>query len=408
MQLPKTTPEQRQEIYADVRDLIVPGFLAHPVSVNGARFVLRTLDATDWYLLRYRAHGLVGREFKAWAVAVSIWMVDGVIVLDQEDVLYEIYGMCVRLPTSVLDDLQGVVDGLMRRLRKATECIEGYLYETESRQLWKTEGQVILGRADRGGVARSRNPIVRLWVYYNQLEDEREHEDYLWSLTKFIVGPHAPKGIKKIHAKDRQRETDVAARRQRLLDRTYYEAKGILKKEPRQLKGPRKTNEYRVAETEQELQEEMRRWVAGEKDEHDLVIDGIKRRIREDVEARREQEEQRRRELAEAMQNEGVSPSQIVPLTGEAGQAFVDRIKARMHGTKVVAPGPTHNHAYDKYIKNAPQAGALHVDESGLHSSAPADPRLIELLTKPDREGLQEAVEGRRPTAVVDDSDEGR
>ena len=66
MQLARTTPEQRVEMYEDVRSLIVPGFLAHSFSIGDARFAIRSLDRTDWTILRHRTHGLTEKRWRAW------------------------------------------------------------------------------------------------------------------------------------------------------------------------------------------------------------------------------------------------------------------------------------------------------------------------------------------------------
>jgi len=67
-----------------------------------------------------------------------------------------------------------------------------------------------------------------------------------------------------------------------------------------------------------------------------------------------------------------------------------------------VVQDATHNSAYEKYIKNLPDAGALTVNEEGeIMSSVPADPSMVEMLRKPETgetRNLQEEIESRRPT----------
>lgn len=414
MQLPKTTVDQRAEIYTDVRELIAPGFLAHPVIINGARFVLRTLDASDGFLLRYRTYGMSFREWKAWAVASSIWMVDGVVILDDENALYDLSRMCLSLPNSILDDLHGILGGLMRRVRTASERVEAFLYEEESRRFWLSHGALLRERSERNGIPRGHNSLLSLWIYFNQVEDDRERDDYAWDLAKFTAGPHVPKGIKKIEAKDKQRAGDLRAKRQREMDAAYYEAKGVVPKRsaPAELKKKKKGpfQEYVEAHTEEELQDEMRRWVLGEKDEHDRVVEGVKTRIRQEVEGRKADEQKRREALAVAMEEEGFSKTSIVPLVGAAGQALIDRVKARVPGVAKVLSDNKHNRAYDKYIANDPATGGLRVNSAGqIVTDTPADPRMLDMLKKPspgEAGSLQHEVQARRPTAVFTDDEE--
>lgn len=414
MQLTRTTPEQRVEIYEDLRQLITPGFLAHPVLVNGVSVVVRSLDFSDWYLLRYRAHGASEHEWQAWVVASAIWMVNGSVVLNEEDAMPLLHQMCNALPAAALANVYGVVMALVRRSRQSATRTEAFLYEEESRTLWRSEGPSIVATPGDRGFLRARNPVLRLWIFYNQMEDLREHNDYLWQIAKFQAGPHAPKGVKKINAQDRKRQNDLDGRRQRVLDRTYYVAKGMLSDDPEgATQAKRRFQDVVMAETPEELREEMRRWVAGEKDDHDRIIDGVKNKIREEVEGRRRRDAERRAALQKALEEEGIRPSRMVPLTGKAGQEFLDRVKARVPGVSKVMQDNTHNSAYEKYIAKPPETGVLRVDEGGrVTSDMPEDERMLEMMRRPqasDPDSLQAQIERRRPTVtfVDDDGEEG-
>ena len=410
MQLQKTTPEQRTEIYEDVRLLLMPGFLAHPVSVNKVRLVVRSLDVSDWYVLRYRAEEATEHEWRAWVVASAIWMVNGSVIINDEDAIPLLYEMCRSLPFAALTDVHGVVMALVRRARDAAEAIEGYLYEDESRHLWRSDGPLFLSDPAQRGFLRARNPILKLWIYYNQMEDLRESNDFLWSLAKFQAGPHAPKGCKKINAQDQKRARELETRRQRTMDRTYYVAKGLIEDTPAAARSnKRRLSDVHLAETPEELQEEMRRWVAGEKDEHDNVIDGIKAKIRAEVEGRRAKEAERRVLLQKALEDEGIRPSRLVPLSGKAGQDFLDRVKARVPGVSKVMQDNTHNSAYEKYIARPTEVGVLRVDDSGrVTSDLPTDEKMLEMMRKrqpTDPDSLQQQIENRRPTVTFVDDD---
>jgi len=406
VQLPKTTSEQRATIYDDVKSLVTPGFLAHSVEVGEARFSLRSLDQADWFLLTHRAQGLFDKAWQSWAVASSVWMVNGMVVMGDEEALYEIHEMCRRMPRTVVETLYSILNGLMRRVSAAAEIAEAFLYEDESRSLWRSEGPPILDRNVVGRVARFFNPVISLWTFYNQMEDKREHDEHDWAIAKFVVGPHAPKGIKKISAKDKQRDTDLRKRREDVMHRAYYEATGAIPKsrdEKDKVRSKRRFQDVVMAETNEELQDVMRRWVDGKKDDHDRVVDGVKAKIKHDVETRHEQARQRRVAMAKALEEEGVIGTRMVPLTGDAGRKFIERMKARMPGTSRVVDDHTHNSAYEKYIKNNPEVGDLWVDENGnVMSERASTPEMLEVMRKPlnvEGESLQHKIEQRRMTA---------
>jgi len=411
MRLPVTTSEQRAEIYTDAKKLLHPGFLAHSMDLNGTRIVLRSLNEADWDMLKFRICNDTLVEWKRWSVAMSVWMVQGQLTVGSEDVLYRVYQMCQSLPLTILNDAYEVVNALLRRVRKAADCMKGFLYEDESRFLWKSEGFMLTsGRSFLPGM--SMNPVQKIWIYYNQAEDESARDQADWDIAKFVVGPHAPKGIKKISAQDRKQQTDLKSRRQREMDRCYYEAQGILPK-PGEAVTKSRFGDWKVhlAETPEELQEEMRRWVEGEKDDHDRVVDGVKTRIREEVEGRKLKAKVQQKALRRAMDEEGITHSRMIPMTGQAGQDFIDRVKKRMPGVSKVMQDATHNSAYDKYIKKDHEAGSLRVDGDGnIISATNVDPtQMVEMMRKPEPDegpSLQEQIADRRPTLDLLNSEE--
>lgn len=168
-----------------------------------------------------------------------------------------------------------------------------------------------------------------------------------------------------------------------------------------------------MAETEEELRESMRRWVAGEKDDHDRVVDNVKAKIKYDVESRRDEARRRREALDAALEEEGITRSQPVMLSGDAGKKFLDRMRSRLPGAKTVVDDHTHNSAYRKYIEHNPEVGDLYVDEQTgeVVSRHPVTEDMLEVLRKPEpgsQETLQQKIEKRKPTATfIDDGEEG-
>jgi hypothetical protein len=327
-------------------------------------------------------------------------MMDGQVVLGDPDVTYRLFEMYQGLPQSVLDEVYGVFTSLMKRMGEASNTIEAYLYESESRFLWISEGDSILQRGHQGPLGFTGwNPIQKLWAYYNRSEDEREAHDLQWQLAIFQVGPHAPKGIKKVESKNRKHQADIEKKRQDVMDRVYYEGIGLIQRtKEKQRKGP--WQEVTAAHTPEELKEEMRNWVLGVKDEHDKVVDGIKSKIKYGVEDRRQKEKERSEALQKAFEEEGLVPSRLQPFSGDGAQEFLDRMRARVPGTKLVLDDKGHNSAYEKYIRNNPEIGNLHVDADGnLTSDMPVTEEMLEVLTKPkESQSLQDKVATRRPT----------
>jgi hypothetical protein len=418
MELPSTTEKQREPIYEDVRQLISPGFLVHYATVNGVRIALRSLNRSDTELLRHRlgGAGVSDSIAKNWTIASSVWMIDGQIILGDEGTLYRVYQMVSNLPTRARDDLYAITQQILKKLNNAVNKIEAYLYESESRYLWKSVGLDLVRNSAYGRSAFvGSNSIQGLWVFYNQQEDDREYQQSEWSRARFLTSPHAPKAIKKIAADADKTNKDVEVRRQGVMDRTYYEATGAI---PRQGSNkPRHDDNLpgspwqgiRRAETREELAEDMRRWVLGIKDDHDNVVDGIKARIKQDVEERRRLAQERSEAVRKALEAEGVSGGQLQPLTGQAAKEFMERVSSRIPGAKKVVEGEGYNRAYEKYIAHNPEIGNLKVDESGqvvpgVEIDEKTAEEMLEQMREPknnprDIGDLQRQIADRRPTA---------
>ena len=414
MELVKTTAEQRAEIYEDVRMLLMPGFLTQSIKIGSLRLALRTLDTQDYYLLRARSFGLNERDQLSWALAQTVWMVNGSIVRD-ENSLYDLSEAIGKLPLIARDALNRLYLRLMDRMAEATKRIEGFLFEDESRVLWRQYGAAIRQKQHFLPHQRLHNSIINLWVYYNTLEDTRIEHEQEWSLVKFQLAPHAPKGAKKISTQDRKREVELQKERQRILDRVFYQARGLLDEDTPEEKAARARyeSELIMAETEEELRESMRRWVSGIKDDHDKVVDNVKARIKHGVETRKRERDKNRAALDQALEEEGYSRNQLAPLAGDAGRKFLERMRTKFPGASTVVDDNTHNSAYKKYIEKNPEVGDLHVDEEGnIISLSPVNPDMLEMLKRPDdgagpsteAMSLQEQISRRRPT--IDDGED--
>lgn len=354
VRLIQTEFEDRSPLYEDVRSLLSPGFLTEVVVLQGHRFALRSFSSEDFFLLRCRTGPEApDHEAKAWALASSIWMVDGQIIHNHQEGLLRVHKMCLELTHPVRDALYRQLAILIRRMQEASLRIEAYLYETESRFLWRGEGGKILTHSP---ISVGINRIQHLWSFFNTVEDLREHNQYLWSLTKFVAGTQAPKGIQKLTVKEQKQEAALEYKRQRIRDRMYYEAMGI--PFPTEEESRRYLN-VNPMETEADLKKEYARWISGEKDWHDKIIDYVKNKIRREHEQRLGDEVHRGRELEQILEEEQEIPASMEVLSPELAKQFMQRSRE----PKRVVQDSTHNSAYEKYLAQDPVPGYMDVND---------------------------------------------
>lgn len=396
--LPPTTPEQRSTIYGDVRAMLVPGFIGTSIRIDDTSLALRTLSPKEFLLLRYRAEG--AKEYQTWAIAMSIWMVDGQIVGQHQEALRLIHQKVQSWSGAALNHIYQILNQLTRRWFATRDVLEAYFYERESRDLWVVEGRSLVENSF--GVT-GLNEIQRAWIAFNRIEDDWETWKQQWSLAKFMVNPHAPKGITRINDKDREREREMEARRSAIRDRVYYETIGVIPKlDAKARQQAAKT--IKKAETFEELEEEMKNWVEGIRDDHDTIIDGIKERIRERVLERRKLEQERLEELERAFQEESQKP--VEDLRGVLRNLSQEELAEMTKGairSPTIFHNPTHNHAFDKYLARRASPGSLATRDGKIVSNVEiSEQEMHQILHPPDptpdpSQILQNQIDNRRP-----------
>lgn len=392
MILPKTTIEQRGQFYTDVEALLSPGFLTHPVVVAGTRLQLRSLGTGDLFMLRSRTEGCSPREWRVWTVSTAIWMVNGRSVLGHDDAVPFLAKYVSEMPDMMLGVLFSTALGLWVRVLTATKDVEAFIYESASRYRWKSTNRQMLDSGVPGASTLGLNTIQRIWMAFNEMEDSRKAEESTWEGFKFVASSNAPKAVAKIDQGDRQRRKDESEQRQRRLDQFFYEKLGVLSPDDR---ASDSTSSYRLAtKSVEDLEDEMRRWVTGDADLHDQVVEEYKARIR----AQREQEKaelaarrialqaERERQEREAQQT-GFRPQPLMALTGaQLQQMLQGRGAFGRSGTTFIPSAPHGDRLYEKYIaEGAVVAGPLQVDGNKVldpESNPEMDSRTLNTLIK--------------------------
>lgn len=394
--LPRTTAEQRTSFYSDVDSMLAPGFLTHPVVVGGVRLHLRSLGPGDLFMLSARTAGHSALEWRVWVVASSIWLVDGRSVLGQDEAIPFLAGYVRRLPGQVLDILFSLVLGLWVRVTEAMDAIEVFCFETLSRYRWKSLGAAGLHHSGVPGADRlGMNPIQRMWVAFNEVEDTKRSEETAWEGFKLVASSNAPKAITKMDKADRQRREEEVAERQRRLDLFYYGRLGLVDPKSGSVQGTDgSVHRIQGAKSVEDLEEEMRRWVTDEQDIHDRIVADYKERLRSQYEAAKAEREARREALRlkrEEMEGENFRPRPLVALTAEQLQHVLAQ-RGPGQGVAFLPATPVLDERRNRYGID-PLAGNLTVAGGKVIDPA-ADPDV-------DRRTLEHLIKNRNPSFGV-------
>ncbi len=368
MSLPQTTFEQRKANYDDVETLLSYGFLPHPVRVHGGMFNLRSLSSGDMFLLRSRVGFGLAEDWRLWMIASSIWMVDGISLLEETHSAVRMMTSLRRLPRSVRDILYSVVLGLFNRQQQAQEGAEAYSYEILSRYHWSSYGCKWLEKASGvpGAERLGLNAVQSTWIALNVFQDQKEQRDLIWESAKLVASAQSPKGVKKLDQHDKDTAEREKGRRQQVMDRFFYYRKGLVDVEGRSPDGGKA---YEVGpKTVEQLEDEMKRWVTGEYDWHDAVVAEYKHQAG----VRMKAEEDARIHRLEALQRESVRrerelPTVTTPLVGYKAEDLQRILRDRQQGPvgarRVHINEKDRQWHYERYLAQPESPGLL--QESG-------------------------------------------
>jgi len=344
--------ERRRFLYSDLEILVRRGYLQAHVPFKGIPLMFRTISdrsRTELIARSGREHNI---PWMQWVVAHSLFMVDGFIIPSTDNTPYYIKKYFLdRLPTPFLRVLFSVVMGLQRRTQRSLPKLEAFCYEPFSRTLWRTKSFAKEGA----------NSVLDSWVAFHQGEDGRLLDASAWVRTQTIVGSMSAKGAKSVKRALEQESQKEDSRRIRVIEDTVNEVINGKQRETtvmvnvggRQMEMPI----VRGAQTIAELEEEMRKAMAGELDGHDVQVQQYEEDVRRAVkdraakaQARRERESQ----MGELMQQAGIGGS--TKLVGyEAGQLPTQSSA----GVKTQATSSSSHRLFDRYLRKEVGVGVL-------------------------------------------------
>lgn len=379
--------ERREKMYEDVREFLDPGFLTNTFVFGDTRISLRSMFPRDQFLLQHQV--ATNWDWRVWLVATSIWMVNGIYVMGDVDILPDLVDFLNRTNATTINILFHCALGFFNRFKRAARFLEPYLYEEESRKVWHTNGRGSFSGSVASGLpgveSLGRNVIQSGWAGWNVTEDERHQADYQWSLVKTSLGPHAPKAVHKLDSSDRSRKLNETDHRNSVIEKYWLIYTGVLNEDGKSVSGEPRQEIIR-ARTPDELSEEMRRWVTGEEDSHDKVVSGYKRRIREqfvaEQKAREEAIRQAQEETKKLEESLGVKAPSVVGYTPDQIQEIIAR--RGPPGVRTIVESDKAKTIYERYIQSDPSAGNLVVRQGQVvdlkQPGAGSEDRLNQLL----------------------------
>jgi len=331
-------PEVNPEVYSDTISLITQGFLTIAADIGEVPFVFKSLNQHEYRMVQL----LSGFNAESKSVPARFWdlfltymvlFVDGQnILVDRSRWIRSIADTFHDLPGTARQRLVRQLSDLNRRASNATLLVEAYATEGYSRWYWaQTQGLDLSSPSVTGIEGTDKIGLAYgqlAWRAINHYEDIKHRQDVDWENSKFIGGCFAGKGMEKIHNRDRdraQKERESRfARKDRLL-------RHVLLGEP--LDTAKRYNGAQVvmvANTVEELADQVQRSLRGEKDWHDEVIEQHEAQLR----AKQQERQQQVVQMAETRRQEMGGKDIIgqTNLTGLTAQEVSELMRQRREG----------------------------------------------------------------------------
>ncbi len=297
--------------YRDLRQVIEHGFLSFKIKIHHRYIAFRTPTLKDLEIVE--SHTL--KPMKDLILMARCVYSIGYVQIDHNRDFYKIIDLIKNMPLACFNKILMYLYFYLNKLRNAGTLLEGFCYEKESRQLWKI--WLSKNKFNKPIIDGDFDTLQIAWIIWNESEDQKTIEDAQWQRSLFVASAMAS-GVDKIKKKWKEQEDLENKRRE------------LVKKYARMGKVMPKENAPMLLDENEKLIEDMRKWLAGEEDEHDKAVREFKESMREQVVKAREYADLQR-EIAIQKQEE----IQAIPLMGYS----LDDIEQKIHN----APSSTIN-----------------------------------------------------------------
>ena len=360
-----------KDYYASVRSLIVDGGIFRSFTSKEHNLHLKLRNPTqkdlDW-VFECSPFDIKRREIAL--LSKCIYSINGR-VLKGEEILEELLCLvsCISIPVG--RRLLICLSTLIEESQDAFDYLEAFSYEDESRSVWLSwQAKSSLGINFFDDLSN----IQSHWVVWNQIEDERNKVRVEWEQALLVTSSMNSKGAKNIREGWEVEDKKTESYREEL--KKSARSGKMDKAEIRRIKN--KKNNF------QDLQEEYKRWLSGEEDQHDRIVRDYKesmyRKIEDDKRRAEEARERnrRRREDIHTLRN---SSSISTPVT-----ALTDEEVARLSSAKKYKETNEHEerfeHVKERYILAQEVSPNVSIDEDGnIVSKVPKKKSLMEQIS---------------------------
>lgn len=316
--------------FLDAGALITRGFLTRRLTVLDSVIILKSINYHEFEEIKDWVPESNTRQqvflHNLFYLSYSVFKVDGQNFLtnrvEKIPYLVDQFG---RWPKPLMTAIIQLLEGFNNRYKVAMRDLKFWFAQEESRARWMASRGASLTDPSMTGIDGTQflglNELQSFWSFLNVLEDRR-HTDYtIMSAARLAATAINPKGMRGVNAKS---------------EAAHNKAEEYLKNLRRGVdgKGTQLGMPTTSPETTEELLEEVRKSQAGIKDEHDLIIEKYEQEIRNQLQDRsRELQQKSRRQVeveGEILDPGTVNSSAPLQVTEEQMLEMLKKAKARI------------------------------------------------------------------------------
>ncbi len=282
------------DYWDEIELFITRGFLTCKMSIKDLNVVFKTVNHKEISLINDMYFYNENKKMDAY-IAFSIFMMNGVqCLINRDETINRVVDLVGGMDTSVKNEIVSKLSHLNMRSNRLHKLVEFYAYEPRSRYKWlSVKGTRITDENNTGVPGTSRigmNYCQESWVALSTIIDIKNEVESNWTNAKFVGSCFAGKAIKEVYDRDNaNKENEIKEREERkasVLSTYINSIHGVdnaTQKRYEMLPDGRRAEivSKNVAETAEQLADQLSMALSGEKDEHDRIVEMEIKKIRE-------------------------------------------------------------------------------------------------------------------------------
>lgn len=278
--VPKEHARTVSRNYRLIEKILHRGFLSATVDIVGTPLSFRSLNGRELESLGFRTKGLPVFDRDCEILATAVYAMDGYLLHDK-------WGMPLRqffADTFTKGQISALVDGVLHLRNVYADSlayVEGFSYTHKSHNIWSyMRGRDLMSPSTTGYPFTGDMGFCdhhAMWTILMSSLDNEHRSDREASMALLTGSMSNHKAAKEIRDKRTSARSGLEDEREQIVK---FGSRVFLEKE---FKDTRDTGWATFPSTRESMVEEIRRIAAGEKDKHDLFIEGYLKRKQEEA-----------------------------------------------------------------------------------------------------------------------------